>query len=430
MELGSMRRTHRASELGPSLDGQKATLMGWISSVRGHGAVSFAALRDGPGQVQIVAKRGSSPDGVCDRMKSLKPHSSVGVSGTLRSSPRAPGGVELAADELRVFSEASKSPPFEPQSRTVKNIETRLAVRFIDLRREALQHVFYARDRVLRAARAYLGDQDFVEVSTPKLIASATEGGAALFSVFFYNRAAFLAQSPQLYKEQLTMSLDRVYEIAPIFRAEASRTQRHLSEAISVDMEEAFADYADTMDRVEKLVGSAAEAAARYAEPSGAFDVPRAGKMPRHSYSDLVEKLQELGAKTEFGDDLYPAALRRLGLEGFYFITDWPLGPKPFYVKRHPEDPRLSESFDLMFGDLEVSSGSSRVSERAELEARLSDKGMDPSAFGYHLDAFDYGVPPHAGCGIGLERLMMALTGTANIRDATLYPRDVDRLVP
>ena len=426
-----MRRTHRASQLDPSMDGQKATLMGWVLGVRGHGAISFLTLRDGAGRVQAVAKRGSCPPGVLEAVRSLKPHSSVGVSGTLSCSPRAPGGVELSVEGLAVFSEASKVPPFEPHAKTVKNIETRLAVRFIDLRREQLQHVFYARDAVLRAARGYLGGEDFVEVHTPKLIASATEGGAALFSIFFYNRAAFLAQSPQLYKEQLTMSLDRVYEVAPIFRAEASRTQRHLSEAISIDFEEAFADYRDTMDRVESLVRSAASAASEYARGHpGSFEAPGAAEIPRYAYSDLVGRLREAGAKTEFGDDLYPAALRRLGLSGFYFITDWPTGPKPFYVKRHRSEPELSESFDLMFGDLEISSGSTRVSGRSELEGRLEEKGMSPSAFGYHLDAFDYGVPPHSGCGIGLERLMMALTGTSNIRDATLYPRDVDRLVP
>ena len=431
MDLGSMRRTHRASELGPSLDGQKATLMGWVSSVRGHGAISFAALRDGPAEVQVVAKSGECPEEAARALSQLRPHSSVGISGTLRASPRAPGGVELVPDSVAVFSEAAKIPPFEPQARTVRNIETRLAVRFIDLRRAQLQHVFYARDKVLRSVRGYLAGEQFVEAHTPKLIASATEGGAALFSIFYYDRAAFLAQSPQLYKEQLTMSLDRVFEIAPIFRAEASRTSRHLSEAISIDVEEAFADYNDAMDRAEAIVRAAASAASDYASANpGSFEPPEAGDIPRYRYSDLVDRLGAAGAKTEFGDDLYPSALRRLGLEGFYFVTDWPLGPKPFYVKKHAGDERLSESFDLMFGDLEISSGSTRVARRDELEERLADKGMDAASFAYHLDAFDYGVPPHAGCGIGLERLMMALTGTDNIRDATLYPRDVDRLVP
>jgi len=144
----------------------------------------------------------------------------------------------------------------------------------------------------------------------------------------------------------------------------------------------------------------------------------------------LVEKMQKAGAKTEWGDDLYPSNLKKIGVEGFYFIKDWPLGPKPFYVKDSKINPKISESFDLMYGDLELSSGSTRIEKRHEIEERMKNKGMKTDAFEYHLGAFDYGVPPHAGCGIGLERLIMALTGTENIRDVTFYPRDVDRLTP
>jgi aspartyl-tRNA synthetase len=140
--------------------------------------------------------------------------------------------------------------------------------------------------------------------------------------------------------------------------------------------------------------------------------------------------MQKAGANTEWGDDLYPSNLKKIGLEGFYFITDWPLGPKPFYVKDSKSNPKISESFDLMFGDLELSSGSTRIEKRDELAQRMSNKGMKTDSFEYHLNAFDYGVPPHAGCGIGLERLIMALTGIENIRDTTFYPRDVDRLTP
>jgi len=140
--------------------------------------------------------------------------------------------------------------------------------------------------------------------------------------------------------------------------------------------------------------------------------------------------MQQCGVKTSWGEDLYPSNLQKIGLTGFYFITDWPIGPKPFYVKVSKKDPKISESFDLMFNDLEISSGSTRIEKRNELEERMKNKGMKIDAFEYHLGAFDYGVPPHAGCGIGLERLMMALTGTENIRDVTFYPRDVDRLTP
>ncbi|ABK76883.1 aspartyl/asparaginyl-tRNA synthetase [Cenarchaeum symbiosum A] len=429
--LGGLRRTHYSSGLGPSMDGKDVTVMGWVMAVRGHGAISFMTIRDRDGRIQVVAKSGSCPDETRERISGLKPHSVVAVTGTVRASEKAPSGFELVPNELKVFADVQKIPPFEPQAKTVKNIETRLEIRPIDLRRDALLELFHARSAVLRETREYFYENGFVEASTPKMISTATEGGAALFPIFYYNKEAFLAQSPQLYKEQLTMSLERVFEIGPIFRAEPSRTNRHLAEAISIDLEEAFVDYNDIMDRISDIVKRAASAATPYAGGPGAqFAVPDVpAEIPRYTYADLLDRIKGAGAKAEWGDDLYPSALKKAGLEGFYFITDWPAGPKPFYVKVGP-DGRTSESFDLMFGDLEISSGSTRIDNRAELEERMAAKGMNAGSFGHHLAAFDYGVPPHAGCGIGLERLMMALTGTENIRDVTFYPRDVDRLTP
>ena len=432
-ELGSKRRTHYSSGITAGMDGQGVTVMGWVLTVRGHGNITFLTLRDKKGDIQIVAKKGGCPDAVRDTIASLKPHSSVGITGRVSASPKSPAGYEIVPSEVSVFSSVEKVPPFEPQALTVKNIETRLEVRPIDLRRIPLQHVFNARSAVLGAVRGYFAAEDFTEVSTPKVISSATEGGAALFSIFYYAKQAFLAQSPQLYKEQLTMSFEKVYEIAPIFRAEPSRTNRHLSEAISIDFEEAFVDYGDVMDRIERIVRAALGAVRKYADenPGCGFKVPELpGRIPRHSYGDLIGRMRGAGIKAEWGDDLYPSNLKKMGLEGFYFVMDWPLAPKPFYVKQSCADPKVSESFDLMFGDLELSSGSTRVVKSAELRERLKKKGMDVDSFGYHLGAFDYGMPPHAGCGIGLERLMMALTGTENIRDVTFYPRDVDRLTP
>jgi len=265
------------------------------------------------------------------------------------------------------------------------------------------------------------------------MIATATEGGAALFAIFYYNKEAFLAQSPQLYKEQLTMSFEKVFEIAPIFRAEPSRTNRHLAEAISIDLEEAFVDYNDVMNRIEELIKISIKTVNDYVKDNSdaEFTIPSIPEtIPRYSYDELVDKMQKAGVKTEWGEDLYPSNLKKIGLDGFYFITDWPLGPKPFYVKDSKSNSKISESFDLMYGDLELSSGSTRIEKRDELEERMKNKGMKIDSFEYHLGAFDYGVPPHAGCGIGLERLIMALTGTENIRDVTFYPRDVDRLTP
>ncbi len=431
-ELGELRRTHYSDDLSGADNGRTVTVMGWILTVRRHGNISFATMRDKNGDISIVAKKGECPDEIRERISSLKAHSSVAVTGSIKASDKAPNGFEIVPAELRIFSEVQKIPPFDPLAKTVKNIETRLEVRPIDLRRTALQHVFKARSRILASVRAYLTGEAFTEINTPKMIASATEGGSALFPIFYYDKEAFLAQSPQLYKEQLTMSFEKVFEIGPIFRAESSRTNRHLAEAISIDFEEAFVDYDDVMDRIEAIIQASVGLTAGHAaeNPDAEFAVPAIpDKIPRYTYAKLLDMMQEAGVKTQWGDDLYPSGLAKIGLDGFYFITDWPLGPKPFYVKA-AKNPEISESFDLMFGTLELSSGSTRIEKRDEIVERMKNKGMNPDSFEYHLTAFDYGVPPHAGCGIGLERLMMALTGTENIRDATFYPRDVDRLTP
>jgi aspartyl-tRNA synthetase len=432
-ELGDWRRTRYSSQLDPSMEGKEVIVMGWISSVRDHGNLVFVLLNDKEGQMQIIAKAGVCPDEIKERLVTLKEQSTIAIKGLVKPSPKAPRGVEITPSELRVFSVVEKIAPFTWQTKVVPNIDTRLEIRAIDLRRNILQQVFRMRSLVLKSIRDYLYEKEFLEVNTPKMIATATEGGAALFPIFYYNKEAFLAQSPQLYKEQLTLSFEKIFEIAPIFRAEASRTNRHLSEAISIDLEEAFSDYNDIMSHAENIIKRSIRVVKDYCDliKTTDYKVPEIpDKIPQYAYTELVERMQNAGATTKWGDDLYPSQLKKINLSGFYFIKDWPLAPKPFYVKAKNDDHKVSESFDLMFGDLELSSGSTRIEKRMELEERMKNKGFKLDAFDYHLRVFDYGVPPHAGCGIGLERLMMALTGTENIRDTTFYPRDVDRLTP
>lgn len=431
-ELGSLRRTHYSTDLSAATAGKTVTIMGWVFAVRGHGSISFLTLRDKCGDTQIVAKSGVCDDAIRQKIASLKPHSVIAVTGKIQESDKAPRKVELVPSVVYVYSEVSKIAPFDPMTKVVKNIDTRLEIRAVDLRRSVLRDIFNSRNVALRAIRKYFETSEFIEVNTPKLISSATEGGAALFSIFYYDSQAFLAQSPQLYKEQLTMGFEKVFEIGPIFRAESSRTPRHLSEAISIDLEEAFVDYTDIMERVSNIVIAAANAVRTYDGLGEKINVPEIPeKIPRYSYTEMIDKLESAGVPTKWGSDLYPSALRKAGVEGFYFVYDWPLGPKPFYVKpTESTDPQTSESFDLMYGDLEISSGSTRIASRAELESRMAQKGLSVAQFDYHLRVFDYGMPPHAGCGIGLERLMMALTDTPDIKDTTFYPRDIDRLTP
>ena len=440
-DLGNWRRTHYSSEINPSVasEGAEVLVMGWVSSVRDHGNIQFIIVKDPHGEIQVTAKKGECSDTLFEIAKEVKEHSSVAVRGKLRPQEKAPNGAELIPTELKAFSIARKASPFLVQGKTSSvGIDTRLDLRAVDLRRSYLGSVFRIRQTVLNAAREFLARQGFVEVNTPKMIATATEGGAALFPIFYYDREAFLAQSPQLYKEQLTMAFESVFEIGPIFRAEPSRTNRHLSEAISIDVERAFQDYNDVMSLLERMILSIIESVKERNEQDlmlmeiqlPTVELP----FPKYSYSDLIDKLQEAGEHIQWGDDIAPQVLKSLQderLSGFYFIIDWPTSTKPFYVKPSGvEAGRVCESFDLMFGPLEMSSGSTRINRKDQLVERMTRQGLKPQAFDSHLRVFDYGVPPHAGFGLGLERLMMALTNIENIRDATLYPRDIDRLAP
>jgi aspartyl-tRNA synthetase len=440
-ELGNWRKSHYSSEINPSLEGRSVILMGWISSIRDHGNIQFIMLRDKDGDTQIIAKKGQCPDLVYEQVLQLKEHTSLGVNGKVISQRKAPNGIEIIPLELKVFSIPIQAPPFMVQNRNPAGIDTRLDFRAIDLRRKYLQDIFIIRNNILKYIRNFLSNEKFIEVNTPKIIATASEGGTALFPIFYYEREAFLAQSPQIYKEQLTMAFEKVFEIGPIFRAEPSRTNRHLSEATSIDIESAFVDYNDIMVLLEKLIQFIIKSLSEddNSKNSPELDIDQKindnnKPFTRLKYSELTERLRNIGEKVRWGDDISPQVIKKLDDDrlnnNFYFITDWPTAAKPFYVKENQDDSKICESFDLMYGSLEISSGSTRISNKEILIDRMKKKGLNLNSFDYHLRIFSYGVPPHAGCGVGLERLLMTLTKIDNIRDAILYPRDIDRLAP
>ena len=440
-ELGNWRKSHYSSEINPSLEGKSVIIMGWISSIRDHGNIQFIMLRDKDGDTQIIAKKGQCPDLVYEQVLQLKEHTSLGVNGKVISQRKAPNGIEIIPLELKVFSIPIQAPPFMVQNRNPAGIDTRLDFRAIDLRRKYLQDIFIIRNNILKYIRNFLSNEKFIEVNTPKIIATASEGGTALFPIFYYEREAFLAQSPQIYKEQLTMAFEKVFEIGPIFRAEPSRTNRHLSEATSIDIESAFVDYNDIMVLLEKMIQFIIKSLSEddNSKNSPELDIDQKindnnKPFTRLKYSELTERLRNIGEKVRWGDDISPQLIKKLDDDrlnnNFYFITDWPTAAKPFYVKENQDDSKICESFDLMYGSLEISSGSTRISNKEIIIDRMKKKGLNLNSFDYHLRIFSYGVPPHAGCGIGLERLLMTLTKIDNIRDAILYPRDIDRLAP
>ena len=444
-ELGDWRRTHYSFQISDSVINKVVTVIGWISSKRDHGNVLFVQIRDRFGDIQILLKRKELSENIFESLKSLKEHSSIAIRGKVVEQKNSSKEYEVIPEEIKILSVSNKPAPFLTQSISSIGIDTRLDLRALDLRRNHLQNVFKIRNTILNSIREYLNDNYFVEVNTPKMIATATEGGAALFPIFYYDREAFLAQSPQLYKEQLTMAFENVFEIAPIFRAEPSRTNRHLSEAMSVDVEKAYVDYTDMMDYLDNLIRYIIQSVNDKNQielDSLGIELPNVSKpFSRITYSTLVENLQKSHKYIRWGDDISPKLLKDLFGDEFYFITDWPASTKPFYVKskkmdpiaepNNGDDPRmLSESFDLMYGSLELSSGSTRINNKGDLMDNMKKKGLSHKAFDYHLRVFDYGVPPHAGFGLGLERLLMAILKLDNIRDATFYPRDIDRLTP
>ncbi len=444
-ELGDWRRTHYSFQISDSVINKVVTVIGWISSKRDHGNVLFVQIRDRFGDIQILVKRKELSENIFESLKSLKEHSSVAIKGKVVEQKNSSKEFEVIPEEIKILSVSNKPAPFLTQSISSIGIDTRLDLRALDLRRNHLQNVFKIRNTILNSIRGYLNDNYFVEVNTPKMIATATEGGAALFPIFYYDREAFLAQSPQLYKEQLTMAFENVFEIAPIFRAEPSRTNRHLSEAMSIDVEKAYVDYTDMMDYLDNLIRYVIQSIGDKNQvelDSLGIKLPNVSNpFSRITYSQLVENLQNSHKYIRWGDDIAPKLLKDLFGDEFYFITDWPASTKPFYVKSKKTDPMtepsngddprvLSESFDLMFGSLELSSGSTRINNKDDLMNNMKKKGLSHKAFDYHLRVFDYGVPPHAGFGLGLERLLMAILKLDNIRDATFYPRDIDRLTP
>jgi nondiscriminating aspartyl-tRNA synthetase len=437
-ELGKWRRTHYSREITMSLDGVEVIIMGWVSAIRDHGNIRFIMIRDRYGDIQVIAKKTECTQPLLEQIRQVREHSTLAIRGKVRSQEKAPNGAEVVPAELKVFSIAKKAAPFLVKSKISSvGIDTRLNLRAVDLRRNVLQSIFHIRNSTLNAIREFLEMQGFMETNTPKIIATATEGGATLFPIFYYDREAFLAQSPQLYKEQLTMAFENVYEIGQIFRAEPSRTNRHLSEATSIDVEEAFVDYSDIMALLEKMIlhiiNSLRERNKRDLLELD-LELPNIElPLARYSYSNVINELQRAGESIRWGDDLSPQIMKNVHdtINGFYFIIDWPTAIKPFYVKPKIIGPgSICEAFDLMYGSLEISSGSTRINKKDDLLERMKKQGLNTQAFDYHLRVFDYGVPPHAGFGVGLERLIMAITKIENIRDVAFYPRDIDRLTP
>ncbi|MFC6615276.1 aspartate--tRNA(Asn) ligase [Halopenitus salinus] len=422
--------------------GDRVTIAGWVHEIRDLGGIAFLILRDTTGRIQVKFEKDEMDDDLVETGLGVSRESVIAVTGDVDEEPRAPTGVEVTPDSLEVVAEADTELPLDPSGKVDAELPTRLDNRTLDLRKPEVKAIFEIRAEILRAAREAFREANATEITTPKIVATGTEGGTELFPITYFGEEAFMNQSPQLFKQLTAGSgLERVFEIGPIFRAEEHNTPRHLNEATSIDFEGAFCDHADAMDVCESVVRSAYEAveencaeqletlglAADFEAPSEAF--------PRLTYEEAIERINATGELDEqlvWGDDLPTEGEHALGEDvgQHYFITDWPSEIKPFYIKDHDDDETLSTGFDLMHPRMELVSGGQREHRYEELIAGFEQQGLDPDEFEYYTKMFKYGMPPHAGWAIGAERLVMTLLDLDNIREAVLFPRDRQRLSP
>ena len=424
----------------PTRVGQKIVVAGWLHRLRRLSNVSFVILRDGRGLAQVVINDAA----LLEQVAALQPESVLKIYGEAVATEQAPGGVEVVAERVEVVSETSEPPPFELHRPHVSaQLPTILDHAALGLRHPRQRAIFRVAAAAAAGFRRTLRAEHFVEIFTPKLVGTATEGGANVFAVDYFGRRAFLAQSPQLYKQILVGVFERVFEVGPVFRAEPHDTPRHLNQYCSLDAELGFIeDHTSVMAVIERVIRGMlaeiqAEAGADLALAQCTLpDVP--ARVPVVDFVEAQQLIQAATGEVVVGElDLAPGHERWLGewavrefASDFLFVVGYPLAKRPFYTHPDPARPESSNSFDLLFRGLEVVTGGQRLHTYAAYLDALAQRGQDPEPLAGFLEAFKHGMPPHGGFAMGLERWVARLVGAANVRETTLFPRDLQRLTP
>ncbi|HUV24015.1 MAG TPA: aspartate--tRNA(Asn) ligase [Methanomassiliicoccales archaeon] len=420
---------------------QEREFSGWVQDVRALGGISFLILRDRYGLIQVAAPKKKVDPLVFETINTVPRESVVRILGEVKESKQAKMGWELIPSRIEILNKAASPLPMGVVDKVNVEADTRFNHRYIDIRRPEIRAVFEIKSLVVEAIGSYLRKQDFVEIFTPKIVASGAEGGATLFPIQYFERKAYLAQSPQLYKQILMATgLDRVFEISPAFRAEPSDTVRHVSEFISFDGEMAYiSSQKDVLATIEgcmqHIIKNVKENGKHYLEILETdISVPRT-PYPIIPYTEAVDMLSSEGKEIEEMGDIDTEGEKLLGdimiERGYemYWIIEYPEVSKPFYIMEKDGTP-YSYSFDLDYRGQEISSGGQREHRYDRLVERMKKKGLDPDSFQFYLNAFNYGMPPHGGWGIGLERVVQNMLGLPNIREAIMFPRDRNRLEP
>lgn len=409
---------------------------GWVHKIHELSTVSFVHLRDKTGIVQLVMDK--------EHSKKLRLEMCIEAIGEKVVNEKAPGGLELDIKEITIIGDVFyEKLPFEINGFKQKvALEKQLDYRGLSLRRPKARAVFRIQEEITDAFKSFLRSQRFSEIHTPKLISSSTEGGSEMFTVDYFGRRAFLAQSPQFYKQMMVgAGFERVFEIAPAYRAELHGTWRHLSEYISLDVEMGFIkDETDIMDLEEAFLNYLYSALRKNCERELAMyniELPETIKIPRiplaEAHNILLEKYNKkspIGNIDAAGEVLISKYVKETYNCDFVFLTEYPVTKRPMYAMPDSENPSLTRSFDLIFKGLEITTGGQRIHNYEMLKENIVKFGLDPEDFNFYLETFKYGMPPHGGFAIGLERLTLKILDLENIREATLLPRDLKRLEP
>lgn len=426
--------------------GQTVTIKGWLHKKRLLGGLTFIVIRDRSGLTQALVK----DKGEVEKLRGLQIGTILEVTGEVASDERAPGGVEIHETSVKIDVPVEMESPIEidkslDQFHKSDLLDTLFEYRVIGLRNPKEQAVFKIQSEIARALRSYFHTQDFTEIRTPKLLAAATEGGAEVFKMDYFGKEATLAQSPQFYKQMMVGVFERVYEIAPVYRAEPSATTRHMTEYISIDGEMGFVQIEDIKKLLSGLLNAVADDIWKHCEGElnmwGTTKPVLPKDIPSMTMAEIHQKYTDAtGQKTVGEKDLRPDeerwvceyAAKELGSEAI-FVTDWPADEMKFYHKAQAEHPEFADRFDLLFRGVEIATGSMRENRYDVVLKQLKEKaGGDPDApgFKYFLMAMQAGMPSHGGFGMGLERLTEKLIGLHNVKEASLFPRDINRLAP
>ena len=417
------------------------TVKGWIQDTRNLGGISFVVLRDRYGTIQLTLPKKKIEPELFDKLTTLPRETVVAVTGEVKASNQTELGLELIPEACEVYSEAGVPLPMGVIDKVNVEMDTRLNNRFMDLRKPEIRAIFELKSIMVNLISEAMQANGFINVNTPKIVASGAEGGATLFKLDYFGKDAYLAQSPQLYKQMLmSTGLDRIYEMGPAFRAEHSNTNRHVTEFMSFDGEMSWIDnMGDVMAMIEKIINHVLtglkEKGAKQLTILGKDVVVPSVPYPVLTYAECISMLKKTGFDIKDGDDLGTEGEKAIGDimsekgQDLYWIAEYPEAEKPFYIMEKDGTP-YSFSFDLDYKGQEISSGGQREHRYDVLVERIRKKGLDPESFTFYTDAFKYGMPPHGGWGIGIERLLVKMLDLPNIRESILFPRDLSRLSP